>query len=151
VTPPRTVRSSLAMSSPRPAVLCAILALATACEPHPPATDSGPLRLEPAAPGPVAALVAARIDREARAERKVLVYVGAPWCEPCRAFHEAAARGDLDRALPGLTLLEFDLDTDRSRLEAAGYRSTLGPLFARPLPDGTASGLQVEGAMKCAD
>lgn len=81
-------------------------------------------------------------------QRRVVVYVGAAWCEPCRRFHEAAARGDLDGIFPGLTLLEFDLDRDRERLNAAGYASKYIPLFALPGPDGSASGKQVEGGVK---
>jgi thiol-disulfide isomerase/thioredoxin len=78
----------------------------------------------------------------------LLVYVGAPWCEPCQRFHRAAEHGDLDAAFPGLTLLEFDLDRDRERLKSAGYTSKLIPLFALPARDGAASGRQVEGAIK---
>lgn len=90
-------------------------------------------------------IVAARADA-ARAGRKLLVYEGATWCEPCKQFHAAAERGDLDAALPGVTLLELDADRDNARLVAAGYTSQLVPLFARPAPDGTNSGLQTSGA-----
>jgi hypothetical protein len=85
----------------------------------------------------------------ARAEgRTLVVYVGATWCEPCQHFHHAAESGDLDAAFPRLTLLVFDLDRDRERLAAAGYRSTYIPLFALPGPDGAASGKQIEGGIK---
>jgi thiol-disulfide isomerase/thioredoxin len=92
------------------------------------------------------------IQREsARAEkdgRTLLVYVGAPWCEPCRRFHEAAARGDLDQAFPKLRLLEFDHDRDEARLERAACVSRLIPLFAKPDADGRCSGAQIEGSIK---
>jgi hypothetical protein len=84
----------------------------------------------------------------ARGDRGLVVYVGASWCEPCRRFHEAALGGKLDDSFPGLTLLEFDLDRDRERLAAAGYVSKYIPLFALPEADGSASGKQVEGAIK---
>jgi hypothetical protein len=42
----------------------------------------------------------------------------------------------------------YDLDKDRARLEAAGYKSEMIPLFAVPKKDGTASGLQMEGSIK---
>jgi hypothetical protein len=79
---------------------------------------------------------------------ELVVYVGASWCEPCRRFHEAALGGELDQSFPGLTLLEFDLDRDRERLAAAGYVSKYIPLFAVPEADGSASGKQIEGAIK---
>jgi thiol-disulfide isomerase/thioredoxin len=80
--------------------------------------------------------------------RRVVVYVGATWCEPCQRFHKAAANGELDATFPDLTLLEFDLDRDRERLFAAGYSSKYIPLFALAGPDGSASGKQVEGGIK---
>lgn len=96
--------------------------------------------------------VAPTVQRElarARADgRRLLVYVGARWCEPCRYFHEAAAAGELDAIFPGLRLLEFDLDRDRDALEKAGYASRMIPLFALPREDGTGSGQQIEGSIK---
>lgn len=80
--------------------------------------------------------------------RELLVYVGAPWCEPCKRFHDAAAAGELDTVFPKLRLLEFNLDRDKERLEQAGYRSRMIPLFARPGADGTGSGQQIEGSIK---
>jgi len=85
----------------------------------------------------------------ARAEgKRVVVYVGATWCEPCRRFHEAATAGKLDQALPPIRFVEFDLDRDGERLETAGYRSKYIPLFALPGSDGRASGKQIEGSIK---
>jgi thiol-disulfide isomerase/thioredoxin len=81
-------------------------------------------------------------------KRRVVVYVGASWCEPCQRFHQAAARGELDATFPDLTLLEFDLDRDRERLGLAGYAPKFVPLFALPGLDGAASGKQVEGGIK---
>jgi len=97
----------------------------------------------PAPPGDVAPLVQKDMRRG-----RLLVYVGASWCEPCRRFHEAASAGKLDAQLGGLRLLEFDLDRDEARLRAAGYVSQLIPLFAVPGPDGRASGRQIEGSIK---
>jgi hypothetical protein len=120
--------------------------------PHP-ETDSstvaaGKLRLIEAKEGGVEAIVRDALDG-ARAEgRTLVVYVGATWCEPCQHFHQAAERGDLDTVFPRMTLLEFDLDRDRDRLSAAGYRSNYIPLFALPGPDGAASGKQIEGGIK---
>jgi hypothetical protein len=95
---------------------------------------------------------AAWIAREsARAERdskRLLVYVGAAWCEPCRRFHDAAPSGQLDATFGELRLLVFDADRDTGALERSGYVANLIPLFALPRPDGRASGQQIEGSIK---
>jgi hypothetical protein len=88
-------------------------------------------------------LAKARADR-----RKLLVYVGATWCEPCEKFHAAATKGQLDEAFSDLRLLVYDLDIDGDRLAAAGYTSRMIPLFVVPREDGTSSGKQIEGSVK---
>jgi hypothetical protein len=98
--------------------------------------------------GDVAAIVRVEAAEATRAGRRLVVYVGATWCEPCQRFHDAAARGDLDMRFGDVTLLEFDLDRDGERLTAAGYASQYVPLFALPGPDGTSSGRQIDGAIK---
>lgn len=94
----------------------------------------------------------ASIRREAeraKSEGKTLVvYVGAPWCEPCVRFHDAAAAGRLDATFPGLRLLEFDRDRDEVELGKAGCLSRLIPLFARPSPEGRCSERRIEGSIK---
>ena len=100
------------------------------------------------ATGAVDEIVRGALAAAASEKRTLVVYVGATWCEPCRYFHEAAARGDLDAELPGVTFVDFDLDRDRERLAAAGYVSKYIPLFALPRPDGQASGKQIEGGIK---
>lgn len=80
--------------------------------------------------------------------QRLLVYVGATWCEPCQRFHQAVEEGRLDGQLPPVRFLEFDLDEDGDRLKAAGYRSRMIPLFAVPGPDGRGSGRQIEGSIK---
>ena len=85
---------------------------------------------------------------EAQNGRKLVVYVGATWCEPCQRFHKAAAAGSLDADFPDLTLLELDLDKDKDRLERAGYGSSMIPLFVRPNADGRASEKRFEGSIK---
>jgi len=105
------------------------------------------VRFEQAGPGEVTALVRAFVT-SARAEgRTPLVYVGASWCEPCRYFHAAAERGDLDAELPTLSLLELDRDVDGARIDAAGYGSRMIPLFAAPADDGRASERRIEGSI----
>ena len=112
-----------------------------ACEP-----PRRPLELvEAPALADVTGYVAAQV---ARGDARVVVYVGASWCEPCQRFHAAAVAHQLDAAFAGLRLVMFDADRDGRALEAAGYRSTLIPLFALPAPDGRASGQQFEGSIK---
>jgi thiol-disulfide isomerase/thioredoxin len=98
--------------------------------------------------GPIRSIVTDAIAKASAEKRKVVVYVGAPWCEPCQRFHRAAENGDLDAIFPDLTLVEFDHDRDAERLAAAGYVSKYIPLFALPGPDGAASGKQIEGGIK---
>ncbi|MGO9833429.1 MAG: thioredoxin family protein [Polyangiaceae bacterium] len=119
--------------------------------PRPDSTGVAPGRvrvLDAPATGDVREAVRQALSRASGEKRKVVVYVGATWCEPCQRFHQAAANGELDAIFPDLTLLEFDLDRDRERLGAAGYSSKYIPLFALPGPDGSASGKQVEGGIK---
>ena len=129
--------------------LMASTCFAVACTaPPPPAAATGPrIRFTAAEPGQVEPLVQ-RFTHSARdSGREPLVYVGATWCEPCRYFHDAAERGDLDQALPRLDLLEFDRDRDGARLEAAGYSSRMIPLFVVPNPDGRGTARRIEGSI----
>ena len=107
------------------------------------------LELEPAPAGDdAAALIRDASLRAEKAQRRLLVYVGAKWCEPCQRFHQAAARGQLGGRFGELRMLEFDMDRDAARLARAGYTPRLIPLFALPAPDGRASGRQIEGSIK---
>ena len=137
---------------------CVAVALA-ACRPEPEQTrqaDSGGAP-EPAlrklivnrAPGGDAAKVIKSASAEATAaHRRLLVYIGAVWCEPCQRFHEAARRGELDQNFPDVTLLEFDLDADGSRLTPAGYQPPYIPYFGVPAEDGRATSQGMSGSIK---
>jgi thiol-disulfide isomerase/thioredoxin len=98
--------------------------------------------------GDVATQVKETQEREAKEGRKVLVYIGATWCQPCQRFHAAAAHGDLDKAFPDLTLLEFDADRDGERLVTANYNTRLIPYFGVPAADGRGTGRHIEGSVK---
>lgn len=112
------------------------------------AVPPGP-RLIPYAPeGPLAETVRARIATAASQDRRVLVYIGAEWCEPCRHFHAAIESGALDEAFPRVDFLEFDFDQHRGPLKAAGYQSRLLPLFVVPAADGRASDAMEQGGIK---
>jgi hypothetical protein len=81
-------------------------------------------------------------------KRRLVVYVGAEWCEPCTRFRRAAASGALDATFGEVTLLAFDWERDGARLTAAGYASHYIPLFALPAQDGTSSQKRIEGGIK---
>ncbi len=98
--------------------------------------------------GDVATVVKTQRD-EARARgRKLLVYIGATWCEPCQRFHHAAEAGELDAQFPNLSLLVFDADRDGDRLRAAGYAPGYIPYFGVPGDDGRATSNGTEGSVK---
>jgi hypothetical protein len=118
-----------------------------------PSSTAAPARLahlaiSPAASGAVADVVRTALSVAATERRRLVVYVGASWCEPCQRFHHAAQSGELDATFADLTLVEFDADRDRSRLRQAGYTSNYIPLFVLPNADGTSSGQQIEGGVK---
>jgi len=111
--------------------------------------STGKMRLTNApAEGDVDTIVRGAQAKATADRRRVVVYVGATWCEPCQRFHHAVERGELDAKFPDVDLLGFDADNDAERLASAGYVSRLIPLFALPGPDGRASGKQVEGGIK---
>jgi thiol-disulfide isomerase/thioredoxin len=119
-----------------------------------PGTGSAPLvlaqgvRFVKPGPGDVASIVRSESAVAEQDGRKLIVYVGATWCEPCQRFHKAAQQGELDAEFPNLNILELDADDDHERAAAAGYRSRLIPLFVRPGPDGRASSRRFEGGIK---
>jgi hypothetical protein len=130
-----------------------VLALA-ACQSNGSKLDTSPGKLE-LIDAPAVAEVAPLIAKEyarATADRKhLLVYLGAPWCEPCVKFHAAARSGILDATFGDIRMLVFDADRDNAALERAGYKYNLVPLFALPGPDGRSTGRQIEGSVKGAN
>jgi thiol-disulfide isomerase/thioredoxin len=134
----------------------AIVVALVACQ----ANDSPPDRAAPAPPhqklelvdaapsGDVPAYLAPLVAKAHADGRKLVVYVGASWCEPCQRFHAAAVAGELDATLGDLRLVVFDADRDDPRLTAAGFKYTMIPLFALPTADGHSSGRQIAGSVK---
>lgn len=110
---------------------------------------AAPPRFLPARPeGDVATIVRDAIQSSSAAGRKLVVYVGASWCEPCQVFHHAVSEKTLDRELAGVDFLEFDVDHDRDRLVDAGYKSRMIPLFMLPGNDGRGTAKFIEGGIK---
>ena len=111
------------------------------------AVDKKPRFVRAPAGDDFAAVVRDEAAKAKAAGRTLVVYVGAPWCEPCQHFHRALDQGKLDDAFAGLTLLELDLDVDKPRLVRAGYDSKYVPLFAVPGSDGRMTRF-IEGSIK---
>lgn len=127
-----------------------LVAVLVACQGGSPAAQShGKLELIDAPPtSDVAAYLAPLVARAQLDHKKLVVYVGATWCEPCQHFHDAAAANQLDDQFGDLRIVVFDADRDEPALVAAGYRSSMLPLFALPATDGRANGKQFEGSIK---
>ncbi|MEX1365547.1 MAG: thioredoxin family protein [Nannocystaceae bacterium] len=120
-----------------------------------PAPDATPVAVQDRRPqftaapeGPVDATVREAMRAAQANDRRLLVYVGAAWCEPCTEFHHAVERGELDEALAGVQLLEFDADRSGPQLVEAGYGGDMIPRFALPGADGKGSGRAIEGGIK---
>jgi len=115
-----------------------------------PGRATSPPKMQPGAPsGPVASFVQRVAKRAATSNEKVIVYVGAKWCEPCQRFKKALYAGELnDRGLSGVRFVEYDYDRDAERLAPAGYKTRYLPLFAVPKADGSTSEHRFMGARK---
>ena len=98
--------------------------------------------------GVVSTIILAQLERSKTENRRVLLYAGASWCEPCRFFHEAVDRGELTGTLGAVDLVAFDAQVDAERMLMSGYESQFIPLFALPNADGKASGRHIEGSTK---
>src|SRR4051812_5995055 len=97
---------------------------------------------------PLEQFVQQNVEEADASGMRVLVYVGATWCEPCQRFHKSLESGELDEALAGTKFIEFDADRDGSELRAAGYTPKYIPSFAVPDQSGHASGRAIEGSIK---
>lgn len=96
----------------------------------------------------VVALIRDALEQSRRDQRRLLVYIGATWCEPCQRFHEAVEAGQLDGELAGVRFLEFDADADGAALAGAGYDGKLIPRFVVPGADGRGTDARIEGGIK---
>lgn len=94
------------------------------------------------------AFIKSEVERAERDGRKLVVYIGAEWCEPCQHFHHALEAGQLDAELPDVRFLDFDLDKHGALLGQAACQSKLIPLFARPTADGKCGDKRTEGGIK---
>lgn len=107
-----------------------------ASSPAPSADRPVPLWVDAAPNADFASTVRLERAKATRAGRMLVVYVGADWCPPCKAFHEAILAHQLDQQLAKVTFLVFDFDRDASKMGAFGYQTTHIPYFVKPGPDG---------------
>jgi len=98
--------------------------------------------------GPADEVIRAALQNATQEGQRLVVYTGASWCEPCMDFHHAVERGELDDALSGIRLIEFDSDRDGARLRDAGYGGRYIPRFVLPNEDGRGSDRRIEGGIK---
>lgn len=99
----------------------------------------------------VAPYLAEQIADAGAQHERVLVYVGASWCEPCQRFHRAVEAGELDELLANTRFVEFDADVHTASLNQAGYAVEYIPVIAVPGADGRSSGRQLSGSIKGPD
>ena len=102
----------------------------------------------PGKSGAIEPWVQEQVELADAAHTRVLVYVGASWCEPCQRFHAAVQRGELNGTLNGVRFLEFDQDHDAAALKTAGYLYEYIPVLALPDPDGRNHGRMISGSIK---
>lgn len=114
----------------------------------PPPSESPPPEFVAPAEGELPPAIRDALAAAERDDRRLVVYVGATWCEPCQAFHHALERGELNDALAGVRFVEFDSDRDGSRLGDAGYGGRYIPRFVVPTADGRGGPLRMEGGIK---
>lgn len=122
--------------------------LTSACKvtPAPPSIDpKATVRFVASEQGEVAPQLARRMAEVK--DRRLLVYVSATWCEPCRRFHEAVDRGELTGKLGPLDLVTFDAEPDAERLFMSGYEAQKIPAFTVPAADGRATTQHIEGGL----
>lgn len=143
-------------------VLVALSALASACssqsiEPDPSSSASAATTADahrkvewvkvPAGSDP-RAYVKDELARAKADQKKLVLYVGAKWCEPCNHFHEATDRGELDAAFPDLRLVAFDHDEESSAIAALGCESQYIPMFSVPDDEGHCTRHKIQGGIK---
>jgi len=75
-----------------------------------------------------------------------IVYIGAKWCDPCRAIHRYQSDARMRDAFSGTYVIELDLDDWKEEdLKAMGYRAGAIPVFIAVDTTGHASGPTIDG------
>lgn len=121
-----------------------------ACQPGGGAKSGAGKRAElvSAGPGAIAPLLQLAADQARTDARRLVVYVGASWCEPCRYFLDAVAADALPDRFSDLRFIKFDFDVDERRLQEAGLGGQMLPRFVLIGPQGQATDRSFEGSIK---
>lgn len=127
-------------------LLLALVVSACKVTPPPPSIDpNATVRFLAPEPGEVAPQLVRRLAQVK--DRRLMVFVSAPWCEPCQRFHQAVDKGELTGKLGPLDLMAFDAEPDAERLLMSGYESRMIPAFTVPGADGRATPQHLEGSV----
>ena len=128
----------------------ALSLLLAACQPSGGAPPGQHARAElvKAGPGALAPLMQSAAAQARTDSRRVVAYVGATWCEPCRYFLDALAADALPDRFADLRFIKFDFDVDEQRLQEAGFGGRMLPRFILVGPQGQATDRRFEGSIK---
>lgn len=101
-----------------------------------------------AGPGEVSAVMREAVRAAKQDSRRLVFYVGASWCEPCRYFLDAVESNRLPERFHDLRFLKFDFDRDEVRLSKSGFGGQMLPRFVLPDVEGSATERRFEGSIK---
>jgi hypothetical protein len=103
------------------------------------------VRLSPTA-GALGAQLAAHAARASAQGARPVLYVGAVWCQPCKALAAVRDRPPVARAFRDIYTIELDLDDwSFAGLSALGYEVQAVPVFFEVGADGRAAGRKLDG------
>jgi hypothetical protein len=99
-----------------------------------------------AATGSLPSLVKAEVAKARTQALKPIVYVGAGWCEPCRAIHTYRRDATMVEAFRGTYVIELDVDDwGPGDLTSLGYETKAIPVFLSVGDSGSAKGPKIDG------
>lgn len=91
----------------------------------------------------LADFVAEETKKAAESGWVTVIYVSSHDCEPCQKLEKALKAGWLDRDLPRVSFLKFDVKLHSEGLKKTEYQTAKVPLFAIPSNSGQSSGQHI--------
>jgi TPR repeat protein len=113
-------------------------------------TPTAPLRWRTVHAGgaSLAQKIKTEIAGSASSDSKVVVYVGATWCKPCRAFQRYRNDPRVVEALRGAVIIELDMDDwTTTDFKSLGYDVVGVPVFIAVDHDGRAKGPSITSSV----